>query len=384
MPSIYNHISPKLSTLESEMAKHIPQGGNWQNIPLHIPSQRLTQIRASGGRTTYYGRLSLDQPAYTITTYFNRLGNSSNLHPTQERMISIREGARLQSFDDNYIFHGSKSSQYKQIGNAVPPLLARAIAETLKPYLQNHTFVDLFSGAGGMSKGFLMEDYKVIAANEIEKNFFETYIKNHNHYLPASHLILGDITDSDVKQQIINTANSLSQVGLIMGGPPCQGFSTAGWRNPDDVRNQLFKDFVAIVDQIRPEAFVLENVQGILTMRNGEVLQEIKDSFSEIGYYIQNPFKLNADDFGVPQKRKRVFIIGTLNKVTIPAPQPLFSSKDDKLPNPITVKEAILGLPTLATNSGTFELITDYSATSPYESLIMNEIDFATFYQMCL
>ena len=86
---IYNHIAPGLSKLEWRMAQHIKPGGNWQDIPKDIPSKRLEQIRKSGGRTTYYGRLLSDKPAYTITTYFNRLGNSSNLHPDQQRMISI-------------------------------------------------------------------------------------------------------------------------------------------------------------------------------------------------------------------------------------------------------------------------------------------------------
>jgi DNA (cytosine-5)-methyltransferase 1 len=119
---LYNHIAPVLSKLEWEMVQHIPAGGNWKNIPENIPSQRLVQIRKNGGRTTYYGRLEWEKPAFTITTYFNRLGNSSNLHPEQQRMISTREGARLQSFPDNYVFWGTKTSQYKQIGNAIPPL----------------------------------------------------------------------------------------------------------------------------------------------------------------------------------------------------------------------------------------------------------------------
>ncbi len=80
---LYNHIAPVLSKLEWEMIQHIPAGGNWKNIPANIPSQRLVQIRRNGGRTTYYGRLEWEKPAFTITTYFNRLGNSSNLHPEQ-------------------------------------------------------------------------------------------------------------------------------------------------------------------------------------------------------------------------------------------------------------------------------------------------------------
>jgi DNA (cytosine-5)-methyltransferase 1 len=384
MKLLYNHISPRLSDLEWDMAKHIPEGGNWQNIPVHIPSKRLEQIRKSGGRTTYYGRLKYDQPAFTITTYFNRLGNSSNLHPKQQRMISTREGARLQSFKDGFVFYGSKASQYKQIGNAVPPLLARAVAETIKPHLENSTFIDLFSGAGGMSEGFLVENFKLLGANEIEKNYFETYKKNHLSCTENENFILGNITENEIKNAIISIAKKQNKVGVVMGGPPCQGFSHAGWRNPDDSRNQLFKDFVEVVDSVKPEAFIMENVPGILTMRKGDAIKEIIEAFEGIGYNVNKPFKLSAEEFGVPQKRKRVFIIGTLKKVSIAPPNPLFSAKTDELPNPITVQNAIYGLPPLETDSGEFELQCNYKSTSPYEAMLMGEIDFKTFYKKCL
>ena len=100
---IYNHISPTLSEMERKMLYHIVPGGNWKNIPSEISSKRLDKIRETGGRTTYYGRLRKDRPSYTITTYFNRLPNGCNIHPSQDRVISIREGARLQSFKDDYI-----------------------------------------------------------------------------------------------------------------------------------------------------------------------------------------------------------------------------------------------------------------------------------------
>lgn len=381
---LYNHIAPGLSKLEWEMVKHIPSGGNWQNIPDTIPSQRLEQIRRSGGRTTYYGRLEFGKPSYTITTYFNRLGNGCNLHPSQDRIISTREGARLQSFKDNFVFYGSKTSQYKQIGNAVPPLLARAIAETLKSHLTNLTFIDLFAGAGGMSEGFLLEGFNLISANEIEKNFFETYKKNHSAFDKGNNLILGDITLSQIKEQIISVAKNQKQIGVVVGGPPCQGFSNAGWRNPDDKRNQLFKEFVYVVNEIRPEVFVMENVPGILTMRKGDALKEIIASFEEIGYYVNTPFKLNAENFGVPQKRKRVVIVGSLKKEKINQPQNLFSSTIENLPKPITVKEAIAGLPVLETGAGSFEMDCNYKSISIYEKLMLGEIDFTTFYKNCL
>ncbi|MCW5909974.1 MAG: DNA cytosine methyltransferase [Cyclobacteriaceae bacterium] len=381
---LYNHIAPRLSKLEWEMVQHIPEGGNWQNIPETIPSQRLEQIRRSGGRTTYYGRLEADKPSYTITTYFNRLGNGCNLHPKQDRIISTREGAKLQSFRDSFIFYGSKTSQYKQIGNAVPPLLARAIAETLKPYLKNLTFVDLFAGAGGMSEGFILEGFKLIAANEIEPNFFETYQKNHSEFDNGNNLILGDITLSEIKKQIISVASKQKKIGVVIGGPPCQGFSNAGWRNPDDKRNQLFKEFVHIVGELRPEVFVMENVPGILTMRKGEAIKEIIASFEAIGYNVNAPFKLSAENFGVPQKRKRIVIIGSLKKEKISQPKGLFSLTNENLPNPITVKQAIGSLPALKTGEGDFEMICNYKPVSAYEKLMAGEIDFTKFYESCL
>ena len=381
---LYNHIAPRLSKLEWEMAKHIPEGGNWQNIPNTIPSQRLKQIRLSGGRTTYYGRLEFDKPSYTITTYFNRLGNGCNLHPKQDRIISTREGARLQSFRDSFIFLGSKTSQYKQIGNAVPPLLARAVAESLKPHLQNQTFVDLFAGAGGMSEGFISEGLKLIAANEIEKNYFETYKQNHLEFDNGDNLILGDITLPEIKQQIVSVASKQKKIGVVIGGPPCQGFSNAGWRNPDDKRNQLFKEFVQIVDELQPEIFVMENVPGILTMRKGEAIKEIIASFEAIGYNVNKPFKLNAEEFGVPQKRKRVVIIGSLKKEKINQPKNLFSTNDENLPKPINVRQAIGSLPELKTGEGEFEMVCNYKPISSYEKLMSGKINFTEFYESCL
>jgi DNA (cytosine-5)-methyltransferase 1 len=377
---LYNHIAPVLSKLEWEMIQHIPAGGNWKNIPEYIPSQRLVQIRKNGGRTTYYGRLEWEKPAFTITTYFNRLGNSSNLHPEQQRMISTREGARLQSFPDNYVFWGTKTSQYKQIGNAVPPLLARAIAENLAPHLENKTYIDLFAGAGGMSAGFGMENFELLGALEIEKNYFETFKKNHSE-ANQDFLITDDITKNEVKNKIKSIANT-QKVGLVVGGPPCQGFSYAGWRNPEDTRNQLFKDFFEIVRDIRPEFFVMENVAGILTMRNGQVVKEIAEVFSEIGYHVNIPLKLNAEDYGVPQKRRRIFIIGSLKNVNLKAPKILFSENSENLPKPITVKQAIYGLPHLKTGEGTFEMETNYFASSIYEKLMMDEIGFQEFYHL--
>ncbi|MBQ4407958.1 MAG: DNA (cytosine-5-)-methyltransferase [Bacteroidales bacterium] len=376
---LYNHIAAGFSDLEWQMVKYIPEGGNWQNIPESIPSQRLAQIRKSGGRTTYYGRLVYDKPSFTITTYFNRLGNGCNLHPEQDRVISNREAARLQSFRDGFIFKASKTSQYKQIGNAVPPLLARLVASLVKPHLENHTFIDLFAGAGGISEGFLMEGFQLISANEIEKKYFETYIFNHQKYADPSNFILGDITQPEIKQRVIDTAKG-KNIGVVVGGPPCQGFSYAGWRNPDDKRNQLFKEFVSVVKEVKPEFFIMENVPGILTMRKGEAVKEIIQSFSEIGYHVNTPIKLNAEDFGVPQKRRRVVIIGSLKDIKISQPAPLFSDTDNNLPNFITVRDAIGSLPKISAGDDVVVKEVDVPSRTLYDKLMKEEISFAEFY----
>lgn len=379
---LYNHIAAGFSALEWEMVKHIPEGGNWQNIPDSIPSQRLVQIRKSGGRTTYYGRLVYDKPSFTITTYFNRLGNGCNLHPEQDRVISNREAARLQSFRDSFVFKGTKTSQYKQIGNAVPPLLARMISSLIKPHLESINFIDLFSGAGGISEGFVMNGFELIAANEIERNYFETYKFNHSKYTNPANFILGDITMPEIKQKIIETARG-KKIGVIVGGPPCQGFSTAGWRNPNDKRNQLFKDFVEIVKTIQPEFFVMENVLGILTMRKGEAIKEIIESFSEIGYNVNLPIRLNAEDFGVPQKRRRVIIIGSLKKCTISQPQALFSDDNANLPDVVTVKQAIGSLPPISAGDDVVEKDIFIPSNTLYDRLMKEEINFKEFYDQC-
>ena len=207
---------------------------------------------------------------------------------------------------------------------------------------------------------------------------------NHKEFDYGSNLILGDITLTEIKNQIISIAKKQNKVGVVIGGPPCQGFSHAGWRDPNDNRNKLFKEFVHIVEEIKPEIFVMENVPGILTMRKGEAMKEIITAFEEIGYYVNLPLKLNAEEYGVPQKRKRVVIIGTLEKINISKPKILFSSKIEEKPNPITVKEAIGGLPELKTGTGEFEMNCNYQSTSAYEKLMLGEIDFSTFYDLCL
>lgn len=129
------HNVPTMSARDREYVRHIPPGGNYQSIPDRLDTPRIARIKQTGGRTTTYGRLHPDAPAYTINTYFNRPNVGANYHYQAERLITVREALRLQSFPDSFTpKFSSQRSLHMQIGNAVPPLLARAVAYSLEEH----------------------------------------------------------------------------------------------------------------------------------------------------------------------------------------------------------------------------------------------------------
>ena len=124
---VNNHVCHKTPDHNIRLIKHIPAGRNWKSIPTEIRPERFNFV-AEKDHTTTFGRLSWDMPSRTITTYFNNISSGAFTHPEQDRGISVREGARLQSFPDKFQFLGPLSRQYRQVGNAVPPLMAREVA----------------------------------------------------------------------------------------------------------------------------------------------------------------------------------------------------------------------------------------------------------------
>jgi len=321
---VLNHTTFKLSELDLEMIAPVPQGGSWKDIPAETvqKSKRLSRITNTGGRTTLYGRIDYSKPSYTITTYFNRPGNGTYVHPIHQRVLSVREAARLQSFPDDYIFYGNKSDMLKQVGNAVPVLLAYNLGKAIREKTGCTTSIDLFSGAGGMTYGFKLAGINAVIANDIVENACITLKSN----CPEIPVLCGDITDETVKQQIINQGK-MCQADIICGGPPCQGFSLAGFRRDDDPRNQLFRHFVDIVSGVSPKVIVFENVEGLLSYQNGETYRNIIELFSELGYLAEGR-TLMANHYGVPQRRKRVIILCTKKELNI--------LPSDIYPSPIT------------------------------------------------
>ena len=162
--------------------------------------------------------------------------------------------------------------------------------------LNKFSVVSLFSGAGGLDIGFEKSGFKTIWANDIDKDACETHKK-----WSKADVICQDITKIDF--------NDIPKSDIITGGFPCQGFSLAGPRKIDDKRNTLYRYFVKLVEEKQPLAFVAENVKGILTLGDGTIIEAIIEDFSEKGYNVF-PNLVNAADYGVPQDRWRVILIG--------------------------------------------------------------------------
>lgn len=175
--------------------------------------------------------------------------------------------------------------------------------------------VDLFCGAGGFTEGLKQAGFNAALANDFDEMACKTF--SHNH--PEVPVVCRDISQVSVPEILETSGLSVGELNLVVGGPPCQGFSLAGRRMVDDPRNKMFLEFVRVVDGLKPEAFVFENVAGIKTMQRGEALKAIVNAFEDIGYGCE--FRvLNSADYGVPQKRPRFILIGSRSKVKVGFP----------------------------------------------------------------
>ncbi len=204
-----------------------------------------------------------------------------------------------------------------------------------KKDLTKYNFIDLFSGAGGLSCGMVMAGFNPIASVEIMPQAVETYRFNFIERKKFNENVeTRDIRNSEVKTKLYDSVKDL-KVDVIVGGFPCQGFSMAGYRVVDDPRNSLYKEMKEIVEYIKPDYVVMENVEGLRSMLNGKVEEKIIEDYKEIGYDI-NLTVLNSADYGVPQFRKRVIFVGNRIGKTNYHPKPLFDES-----NYITLGQAI-------------------------------------------
>ncbi len=196
-------------------------------------------------------------------------------------------------------------------------------------------FIDLFSGAGGLSCGLVMAGFTPVASVEIMPQAVETYELNFIKKKGFKEKVhTRDIREESVKQELVDAVKD-KKVDLIVGGFPCQGFSMSGYRVVADPRNSLYLEMLDIVKRIQPEFIVMENVEGLRSMLNGKVEEKIIDDYKKIGYDI-NVTILNAANYYTPQTRKRVIFIGNRIGAKNYHPKPMLSEKEY-----ITVGEAI-------------------------------------------
>jgi DNA (cytosine-5)-methyltransferase 1 len=370
--------------MDLEIARAVPPGGNWRQVPSTVQSRRLEQIRVSaaegqGSRSTYYGRLQWDRPAYTISTYFSRPGNGCFIHPSADRLITIREAARLQSFPDSYRFHGSARERQIQVGNAVPPLLAYQLGACFP----RGRYVDIFCGAGGLSIGLEWAGFECVAAVDNSKSAIETFTANHNSDGLVIQADLADKTSFRKTVTDIVSRLSRSKLDLLVGGPPCQGFSTAGNNIADDPRNQLVWAFVSLVEKLTPRVVLMENVPALSWKRACGTLTRIRQRLEVLGYH-SSMIVAHAEGYGVPQLRRRLFLMALKDPKIAKWPLPPFDILEPSyrqhqpkavlscLP-PLTVRDAIGDLPLLPSSS--LNELTNYSGrpTSEYQRWVRGE-----------
>lgn len=222
------------------------------------------------------------------------------------------------------------NSEYDKIRQCMSPyywtIIRNIFDEKYKgafTYMGMYKVVDLFSGAGGFLLGFEKEGFDIVLSTDFDEDCEEVHRRNR----PEIPFVRADIRTL-TNQQLDNILKNQT-IDVLIGGPPCQGFSTIGNRvssDPErrtkyDPRNDLFKEYIRILNHLQPKVFVMENVKGIKTRDGGKIFEEIQRKFCKTGYKF-NCITLNAADYGVPQFRERVFFYGTKLDVDLEAPVP--------------------------------------------------------------
>lgn len=217
---------------------------------------------------------------------------------------------------------------------------------------QKYNVLDLFCGCGGLSLGFEEAGYNVLLGIDIWEDALKTYAYNHKH----SKTLCADM--STLRGEDVKDIIGDNSVDVIIGGPPCQGFSIAGKRIVNDDRNKLYKGFVRMVEYFKPKAFVMENVPNILSIGDGAVRETIINDFKSLGYTVETKV-LTASDYGVPQNRRRAVFVG-LTKGNFDFDIPMVAEK-------VTTKEALSDLSEQSIEDGGMYSV---ESTSGYQKLM--------------
>lgn len=361
------HVARKVGPSVFERIRHLKIGQKMQDLPEHLWHDSFKYYLKvdpdrKGGPNLRMIRLDPAHPSLTVTGFiFNKF-----VHPWEDRFVTPREAARLQDLPDDFRFSGPLTSVQRQVGNAVPVNLARAIARSIFGHAKAHNtlrnFPDqtklpslsLFSGIGAFDLGFSCGmnreqgmGFLPMTAVESDPDCCETMALNGFESLSPT-----DICQISDPKAFWLQKSGRSDIALVVGGPPCQAFSQAGkQKGTSDERGQLIFQFIRFVGALRPVYFVMENVANLQGVEGGRLYRRILQEFDLAGYRV-NVGKLSATDFGTAQRRVRLIFLGVQKPwslVDMPGPThgcgegDLFSALE-----PVkTVEQAFRGLPRL-------------------------------------
>lgn len=343
---IANHYGYGLRNDEKPFAHKIPTGGNWKSLPREDQVAFMKgSIDSDGGKTTYLRRLTWDEPALTILA--SPMAKAScQLHPGDKywEVDSLIQNHQLKLLTQSALGHGDK---HKAKGNGfgcvfmdwnkpcltldshtgggntanVYPIdqIERSdlMSYNVTPQLNSNgfTLVELFCGGGIGGVGMKSAGYNVLAAYDFDKSAVKAYrynLGNHAHQADITQLPIEDIPDADV----------------IFGGPPCQDFSVAGkGLGEEGERGKLVWRYLEIIEKKKPKAFIFENVKGLIGKRHRQTFNALIEEFERIGYTVSWQI-IMAWDYGVAQKRERVFIVGVRQDIGITYEFPQPNEKD--------------------------------------------------------
>lgn len=385
-PRLPNHTSLSHGQKVVERYRLIPEGGR-----MPPPQELPEEIRRRNFGNTYK-RLHRDRPSLTLVPG----NNAFPVHPTEDRSLTPREAARLQTFPDTYVFAGTRAEQCKLVGNAVPVRLARHIAEAvlahqsglaepapasrprpkktvqldLLPVVEPHpvspkpgrsklTAASFFTGAGGLLLGFQRAGFDVLASFDKKASVARNAALNFPA-VPHHQADLLETSAGEIAQRLEG-----KRVDVVFGGPPCQGFSifgkrrfvnTKGHEPSKDDRNELTLRYIDIALRLSPKVIFMENVKGILSTPRGRttyidiVVQRLKAA----GYAMEHHV-VNCADYGVPQLRERFILIATARGVEFKWPVPKYFATPESWQRPYaTVADVISDLMDPATHSAEF------------------------------
>ena len=338
---MHKSAAHKQSTID--VLKQVPHDGG--NRPAGVGPACLDRTK---GFSDTYGRLYWDRPSITITHYVRNPASGRFTHPEQDRGLTAREAALLQSFPFGFEFTGNSDDVYRQIGEAVPPLLAAGVAvDVLIEMLSSapteeelneevtiitepvsssfssviagiknankgksvvkYTCVDSFCGAGGLGLGLQRAGFELLLSFDIDQKCIDTIKINKKYFNhPAEAADIADLLNGKLLQKCNLKRGELF---LLAGGPPCQGFSIQRRGEDIDPRNDLVLKYGQLIREVYPYFFVMENVSGLAGKRGKTILQQLIEEVEEIGYKVHVQL-LDAKDYGVPQRRKRYIIVG--------------------------------------------------------------------------